>query len=111
MPESALVVDFDRFDIFLQVLRLDGTVVKVIGQGDGYQRMELDQPTDVAVGHGKIVVADSGNNRVRVRNASNPFVMPNEKVMCHSLQINEKHTHISCFILHIYQQSKLRLHV
>ncbi|XP_049829176.1 RING finger protein nhl-1-like [Schistocerca gregaria] len=64
----------------LQVLRSDGTVLRVLGvrpleEQPGVLQTEFDQPTGVAVSRDRIAVADSGNNRVKVYN------MEGEKIL------------------------------
>lgn len=88
-PEGLAVVSDDAGTLLyvcdtgndrLQVLRPDGTVERVLGvrrleEQPTVLQTEFDQPTGVAVAHGRVAVADSGNNRVKVYN------MDGEKIL------------------------------
>ena len=57
----------------LQVLNPeDGSVVRIMGildplPGSKYKRTEFNQPTDIAVNQDRIVIADMGNKRIKVK--------------------------------------------
>ncbi|XP_047115596.1 RING finger protein nhl-1-like [Schistocerca piceifrons] len=64
----------------LQVLRPDGTVVRVLGvrpleDQPGVLQTEFDQPTGVAASRDRVAVADSGNNRVKVYNTEGEKIL------------------------------------